>query len=136
MDFKVVKKRSVVDIDITDIYLDKKCRIWIKHTNRGTTPINVVLRERVWVRGRLVDDSTETIRLAPRESISHGVGADPGVKVSGTALVKAQIDVDHALREANETNNTKIKTLRCKLKIPNPTLKKKVDLKSRTLKKN
>ncbi len=115
-DFKVTDKPVLkkVDIDITDIYLDKKCRLWLKHTNRGTRTLNVVLRERVWVNGRLVDDSRETINLAPGRWISHGVGADPGEIIRGGARVKAQIDVDNILHETNERNNIKVKKVYCK----------------------
>lgn len=54
-----------VDIDISDIYLDKHCRIWIKHTTKGTGKLNVVLRERVWVNDTLVTDDKDTIILLP-----------------------------------------------------------------------
>lgn len=134
-DFKVLEKRTVKDVDITDIYLDKKCRIWIKHSNRGTAPLDVVLRERVWVNGRLVDDSRETIRIAPGSSFAHGVGADPGIKVAGRAVVKAQIDVDNTLRESNERNNILTKTLKCHLKMPLKSIKK-VNMKTHQLKKD
>lgn len=113
-DFKVTAKPKPTDIDMTDIYLDNKCRLWVKHTNRGASPINKVLRERIWVNGRLIDDSTETIVLAPGAHIAHGVLADPGYIVRGTVTVKAQIDVDNVLRETNERNNILKKRVTCK----------------------
>lgn len=118
-DFKVTAKAKAVDIDMTDIYLDNKCRLWVRHTNRGTAPINTVLRERIWVDGRLIDDSTETIVLAPGDHFAHGVLADPGYIVRSSVLVKAQIDVDNVLRETNERNNIKTKRVVCKI-LPRP----------------
>lgn len=119
-DFKILNRGEEidpsgkkVDIDITDIYLDKYCRIWIKHTNRGTEKLDVILRERVWVDGGLVTDDTERIVLLPGRSFSHGVGADPGVIARGTPTAKAQIDVDNVLAETNEVNNIKVKIVRC-----------------------
>jgi len=106
--------KPTYDVDISDIYVDDKCRLWIKHTNKGTKPLNMVLRERVWVDDRLIDDSRETIRLDAGCWISHGVLADPGYIVSGHVKVKAQIDVDNALVEANEINNIMVKHIRCK----------------------
>jgi len=105
---------SEYDIDITDVYLDNKCRIWIKHTNNGTKKIDKVFREQVWVNGILKTDDKEHIILDPGKSTSHGVGANPGVKVSGAAIVKARVDVDNVLVEYNEANNTKIRNLKCK----------------------
>jgi len=102
-----------VDIDIRDLYLDRYCRLWIRHYNNGTTKINTVLRERVWVNGVLKVDDRETIILDPGKSFSHGVAADPGLKISGTATVKAQIDVDNVLHEYNEANNIK----NCKVEL-------------------
>lgn len=107
--------RKRVDIDIRDIYLDNKCRIWIRHYNNGTEKLDVVLRERVWVNGTLKTDDKERIVLLPGKWTAHGVGADPGVKISGTATVKAQIDVDNVLAETNEVNNIKTVRLTCKV---------------------
>lgn len=105
---------SGYDIDITDVYLDNKCRIWIKHTNNGTKKIDKVFREQVWVNGILKTDDKEHIILDPGKSISHGVGANPGVIISGSAIVKARVDVDNDLVEFNEANNTKTRNLKCK----------------------
>jgi hypothetical protein len=130
-DFIIKEAGGTDDIDITDIYLDDKCRIWIKHTNNGTNTLNIVLRERVWVDGRMVDDSTETFALAPGAWISHGVGANPGVIISGRANVRAQIDVDNTLREINERNNIMTKLLKC----GRPMIKKPLIMNKRTVKK-
>ncbi len=105
------------DIDIHDLFLDKKCRLWITHKNNGTRKINKVLRERVWVNGRLVDDSRETLIINPGQTFKHGVGANPGVIIKGNAVIKAQIDVDNILPESNERNNIMKKRLQCKLRI-------------------
>ncbi|MCK5004908.1 MAG: hypothetical protein KAS21_07460 [Candidatus Aminicenantes bacterium] len=105
---------SEYDIDITDVYLDNKCRIWIKHTNNGTKKIDKVFREKVWVNGILKTNDTEHIVLEPGTWTAHGVGADPGVIVSGEAIIKAQVDVDNALVEFNEANNTKVRKVKCK----------------------
>jgi subtilase family serine protease len=110
------KTRKRNDIDVTDIWLDDKCRLWVKHTNRGTSDLDIVLRERIWVNGRLVDDSRETIKLAPGKFISHGVGANPGVIIQGAADIKAQIDVDNILVETNEFNNILKKRVYCRSK--------------------
>ncbi|MCP5048869.1 MAG: hypothetical protein GY940_16985, partial [bacterium] len=124
-DFKIRKAPSKAnDIDVSDIWLDDKCRLWVKHTNRGTTRLNIVLRERIWVNGRMIDDSTETIVLAPGRWISHGVLADPGYIVSGGVEVKAQIDVDNVLAESNERNNILKKRVRCK----KPSLANDIDV--------
>jgi hypothetical protein len=127
-DFKVTGKPKGFDIDITDIYLDNKCRLWVKHTNRGSAPLNIVLRERIWVNGRLIDDSTETINIAPGRWGGHGILADPGYIVRGTVRVKAQIDVDNALRETNERNNIMTKTIKCK-KLLKPLKPRKLRIK-------
>ncbi|MCK5221277.1 MAG: hypothetical protein KAR14_06845 [Candidatus Aminicenantes bacterium] len=105
---------SKYDIDITDVYLDNKCRIWIKHTNNGTKKIDKVFREKVWVNGILKTNDTEHIVLEPGAWTAHGVGANPGVIVSGAATIKAKVDVDNVLAEFNEANNTKIRNVRCK----------------------
>lgn len=118
------------DIDISDIYLDDKCRLWLKHTNRGSVRLNIVLRERVWVNGRMIDDSRETIVLDPGRWITHGVLADPGYIVRGSVIVKAQIDVDNVLIESNETNNVLKKTVRCK-KLFKQSLPQKMKVKQK-----
>lgn len=116
-DFVIRDPRMTNDVDVSDIYLDDKCRLWVRHHNRGTAPLNIVLRERIWVDRRMVDDSTETIVIAPGAFFSHGVGADPGVIISGDSLVRAQIDVDNVLAETNEANNIKEKRVRCKRRL-------------------
>jgi hypothetical protein len=130
-DFKVIKK-SNVDVDVADIYVDKKCRLWVKHYNRGTEPINKVLREKVWVNRRLIDNSTETVVIQPGRFYAHGILADPGYIVRGTVTVKIQIDVDNVLAETNERNNTLTKRVTCRM-FPKPA--KKLNLKSKQLNK-
>jgi len=134
-DFKVTAPAPKVDIDVSDIYLDNKCRLWVKHTNRGDAPLNVVLRERVWVNGSQIDDSTETLVINAGQWQGHGILADPGYIVHGQVRVKIQIDVDNTLRETNERNNILTKTVRCMKKLK-PLPVKTINPKQLKLKKN
>ena len=104
------------DIALFDIFLDKNknCRIWVSWQNQGNVKIDRLLREKVSVNGTLKDDSMNQVVLEPGAFFSHGVGADPGIKLSpGTWTVTATIDADNALTESNEGNNTMTKTLTC-----------------------
>jgi hypothetical protein len=111
--------KMVIDIELTDIWVDN-CRIWIRVTNRGNVKIDKVLREVVWVDGVIKDNTLSHYVLEPGAVFAHGVGADPGVKITGlNRSVKAQIDVDGALSEMplNKANNTKEVTLSCMIKL-------------------
>ena len=113
--------KQVTDIEMTDVWADQ-CRLWVRVTNKGNTKIDKVLREVVWVDGVIKDNSLTHYVLEPGAVFAHGVGADPGVKIFGlNRSVKAQVDVDNALAELKEENNTKNVTLSCMLpgeKIP------------------
>ncbi len=104
---------SYKDIDVSDIYLDQNCRLWIKHINRGTEPLKVMVRENVWINDQLIEESYETIMLEPGAEIRHKIGAEPGFMIINNAKVKVQIDVNDTLSELNEKNNTLETTLFC-----------------------
>lgn len=100
------------DIDVSMIYLDDDCRLWVRHTNRGIRPLKAVLREQVWVDDRLIWDNNETLILKPGQWKSHPVG-DPGYPITRFATIKVFIDANNHLPEYNESNNTKTVTLTC-----------------------
>ncbi len=99
-----------VDIEMNDIFLDKATkRVWVTWRNAGTVKIEKALREQVWVNNALVDNSVSNVLLEPGAYFSHQVGADPGVVINSSSMVKATIDVDGVLGESQERrfNNTK-----------------------------
>lgn len=100
------------DIDVSLIYLDEHCRLWVRHTNRGIRTLKAVLREQVWVDDRLIWDNNETFILKPGQWTSHPVG-DPGYPITRFAKVKVFVDANNHLAEYNESNNTKTITLTC-----------------------
>jgi len=107
---------GVTDIKVADITVDKKdCRLWVTYQNTGTTTINATLRERTVVQGvGTVEDTMRAFNLPPGGYFNHGVGSDPGYKLFGiNRTVTTTIDVDNALAESNESNNTLTKTLGC-----------------------
>lgn len=93
------------DIDVSDIFLDKSCRLWIKHTNRGTEALKVMVREKVWIDNKLVENVSETIMLEPGTEVQHKVGGEPGYMVFYNANVKVEIDADNVINELSEKNN-------------------------------
>lgn len=107
--------RPVTDISMNSVFADG-CRLWIEVKNTGNVTIDKVLRERVWVDGVVKDQTQMHYVLKPGATFSHGVGADPGVKIAGfNRTVKAMIDAENVLAESNEANNDKQVTLSCKL---------------------
>ncbi|MHB8094334.1 MAG: CARDB domain-containing protein [Candidatus Aminicenantales bacterium] len=106
--------KRVVDVEMTDVFADQ-CRIWVRITNKGNVKIDKVLREQVWVDGLLMDDSKSHYVLEPGAVFAHGVGADPGLKITGlNKKVRAFVDAENVLAELNETNNNKEVTLSCR----------------------
>ena len=106
--------KKIVDIEMSEIFLDE-CRVWVRVKNKGTVKIDAALREKVWVDGVLKDDSRTHYVLAPGGVFAHGVGADPGLKISGKMRkIRAEIDVDNVLtNDANKANNVKEVTRGC-----------------------
>ncbi len=105
--------KHVLDIEMTDVFADH-CRIWFRVTNKGNVKIDRVLREQVWVDGLLKDDTRMHYVLEPGAVFAHGVGADPGLKISGLhRKVRAFVDADNVLAELNEANNSKEVSLSC-----------------------
>jgi len=112
-------KPLVMDIAIDDIFTDAQCRVWVRWINKGTAKIDKVLREKVFADGNPVQsDNLNHVVLEPGAVFAHGVGADPGMKISGAATVHAWIDADNALIEKNEENNSTAKTLPCGKAMP------------------
>ncbi len=108
--------KTVKDIAVVDISADKNdCRLWVTYQNKGTVTIQATLRERTSVQGvGVVEDTLSAFNLPPGQFFGHGVGADPGYKIFGiNRTVTTEIDVDNALAEINESNNTLTKTLSC-----------------------
>jgi hypothetical protein len=104
------------DIAITGLTADAgTCRIWVTWTNKGTTKINAVLKERVEIHAQPSQkvESMNQVVLEAGASFSHGVGANPGLTISGVQEVLAWIDVDSVLRESDEANNSVTRTLTC-----------------------
>jgi hypothetical protein len=113
--------KTVKDIAVVDISADKDdCRLWVTYQNKGTVTIQATLRERTSVQGvGVVEDTFSAFNLPPGQYFGHGVGADPGYKIFGiNRTVTTEIDVDNALAEINESNNTLTKTLSCSLLHP------------------
>ena len=113
--------KTVTDIAVVDISADKNdCRLWVTFQNKGTTTIQATLRERTSVQSvGVVEDTFSAFSLPPGQFFGHGVGADPGYKIFGiNRTVTTEIDVDNALAEINESNNTLTKTLSCSLLHP------------------
>jgi len=116
--------KKVKDIAVVEISADKDdCRLWVTYQNKGTVTIQATLRERTSVQGvGVVEDTWMAFNLPPGQYFGHGVGADPGYKIFGiNKTVTTEIDVDNALTEINESNNTLTKTLSCGLHlVPGP----------------
>ena len=107
--------KPVTDIAMNSVFADA-CRIWVEVKNTGNVTIDQVLRERIWVDGVVKDQTQTRFVLKPGASFSHGVGTDPGVRITGlNRVVKAVIDADGVLSESNESNNEKQVTLSCRL---------------------
>lgn len=110
-------KPLIVDIAIDDIFVDAQCRVWVRWINKGTVRIDKVLRESVAV-GQVQRSDLNHVVLEPGAVFAHGVGADPGIKISGATMVTAVIDADNALKENNEDNNRLTITLPCGKAMP------------------
>ncbi len=116
---QTAQQMMVVDIAIDDIFVDSQCRVWVRWINKGTVKIDKLLRETVFADGNPVQRSDLfQVVLQPGAVFAHGVGPDPGMKVSGAAIVHASIDVDNVLKEKNEGNNSTVKTLPCGKALP------------------
>ena len=107
------------DLAVYDIYVQKDdCRLWVTFQNQGTEKIEGTFRKRITVQGTtIVIDQMQGLSLEPGAFFSCGVGADPGVIISGTKTVTATIDVDNVLAESNEANNTLTKSVNCPLHV-------------------
>lgn len=106
------------DLAMSRIWTDTQtCRLWVTWENKGTRSIDATLKERVEVysQPKRTDEGMNHVVLAPGQSFSHGVGADPGVVISGATEVLAQIDVDNVLGEsvARRENNAIYRTVTC-----------------------
>lgn len=110
-------KPLVVDIAIDDIFVDEQCRVWVRWINKGTVKIDKVMRETVSV-GSIQRSDLNHVVLAPGAVFAHGVGADPGIKISEATMVTAMMDADNALKEKNEDNNRLTMTLTCGKAMP------------------
>ncbi len=107
--------KRVTDVKLNSVWADG-CRLWVRVENSGNVKIDKVLREQVWVDGVLKDDSKMHYVLEPGAVFAHGVGADPGVKITGfNKVVRAFVDAENVLAELNEANNNKQVTLSCRL---------------------
>jgi hypothetical protein len=107
--------KQVTDIEMNSVWADG-CRLWLRVKNSGNVKIDKVLREKVWVDSVLKDTSQTHFVLEPGAVFAHGVGADPGVRITGmNNSVRALIDADNILTESNESNNDKQVTLSCRL---------------------
>ncbi len=114
--------KQVTDIEVTRVWVDA-CRVWFEVKNKGNVKIDKVLREQVWVDGTLKDDCKTHYRLAPGAIFSHGVGADPGLKIAGpNKKVKVLVDAENVLAELNKVNNSKEAFLSCKYQIGDPQI--------------
>ena len=114
-------KPLIVDIAIDDIFVDSQCRLWVRWINKGTVKIDKVLRETVFAYGTPIQsDSANQVGLEPGAVFAHGVGADPGFKISGAATVTATIDANGVLNESNfrKGNNSMTKTIPCGKAMP------------------
>jgi len=107
----------VVDIAIDDIFVDSQCRVWVRWINRGTVRIDKVMRESVAV-GSIQSSDLNHVVLSPGAVFAHGVGADPGIKISGATMVTAVIDAENVLKEKDENNNRLTITLPCGKAMP------------------
>ena len=116
---QTAQQAMVVDIAIDDIFVDSQCRVWVRWINKGTVKIDKLLRETVFADGNPAQrtDLFQVV-LQPGAVFAHGVGPDPGLKVSGAAIVHAAIDADNVLKEKNEENNFVVKTLPCGKALP------------------
>jgi hypothetical protein len=114
-----VTQKMIRDIAIDDIFVDANCRVWVRWINKGNVKIDKILREKVFADGNpLQSDNLNHVVLEAGAVFAHGVGADPGMKISGAATVHACIDADNVLTESNEDNNSKVKTLNCGKALP------------------
>jgi hypothetical protein len=107
----------VVDIAIDDIFVDAQCRVWVRWINKGTVKIDKVMRESVSV-GSIQRSDLNHVVLEPGAVFAHGVGADPGIKISEPTMVTAAIDTDNVLKEKDENNNLLRITLPCGKAMP------------------
>jgi len=115
---KVPTRPLIVDIAIDDIFVDAQCRVWVRWINQGTVRIDKVMRENVFIYGGGQRSELNHVVLEPGAVFAHGVGADPGLTISGAATVTASIDTENALHERNEDNNSMAKTLPCGNPLP------------------
>lgn len=114
-------KPLIVDIAMDDIFVDAQCRLWVRWINKGTVKIDKVLRETVFAYGTPIQsDSANHVVLEPGAVFAHGVGADPGFKISGAATVTATIDANGVLNESNfrKGNNSLTKSIPCGKALP------------------
>lgn len=111
---KITKEHLIAlkpDMDITNIFKDKNCAVWLTVKNSGSIKLDREMREKIWVNGVLISQHKTHFILNPGEVFSHAI---PGLyaKLFGTK-VKIFIDSDIPLDEITKSNNTMEKTLKC-----------------------
>jgi hypothetical protein len=120
------------DLIVDDIYLNQQCCVVVRVKNIGPGR----LPDSVWTDhspespgvylslGRRGWGGESIWKFDPRKSLQTTGQAvyTSTLKISGTAEVSAVVDLHNKLSEANETNNSKKKSLTCRSRGPLPDL--------------
>ncbi len=94
--------------------MDTHCRIWVRWKNKGNVKTDKILKKEVFVVGTsLKSYSANHVILEPGAVFAHGVGENPGMKLSGPSTVTASIGTKNDFPEKNKQNNSMTKTLTC-----------------------
>ena len=103
---------GTVDLVATDIYVDNRCQLFVKRHNAGTLKHTATQKETIWLDGVVLFSANHTQDINP--GAGNWVAYSPMNHVlSGTSVVRYEVDVDNVVNESNERNNKIRKRLRC-----------------------
>jgi len=122
------------DLIVRDIRLDNKCNVVVvvRNIGKGPVPANVWTIHKpksssvyLWINGRRWGGAT-IWKFDPRRRLLPPGGTatyKSTLRVSGSANIRAMIDLTRQVAESNERNNKKSKKLSCRGGIPVPKCK-------------
>lgn len=101
---------ATTDLAVTDITLQNgTCNIVVTNTNLGNIRINQVVRQQLWIGGKIVDDKPVALDLGPGVSVRNVIGKP----VQKAAMVTVTMDPDNLLPDSKRENNSLTKPLTC-----------------------
>lgn len=116
------------DLAVTELTVDDQCQVVVSLANTGSQPLDVTAYDLMLGPTIQLYKNNQTLsgwRLGAVDSARNLKNSGGtltwtagGIKLTGTAQIKAVIDPDNVLKETNRSNNTLVKSLSCSPPLP------------------